>query len=137
MFYVRRMLISLPFVYSALNNLLFISFKFAVFIFKGYLAVYILSCCHEILEDHREGTVNARSKSANMLISSFMLWLTFIGIYGVTTSRFGLFFAFLFLKPLVRIFELDSMFWTSFAAVVLTSGSTFCYYNLDEYSAPF
>ena len=100
-------------------------------LFQAYLAFYILACCHEVLEDHREGTVNARSKSANALISTLMLVLTFVGIYGVFTLHFGLFFTWLILKPVVRIIELESAFWTTVAMSVIASGWTACYWTYE------
>ncbi|KAI7688500.1 hypothetical protein SSS_07655, partial [Sarcoptes scabiei] len=83
-------------------------FRFGVLIIKCYVSFYMLSSCHEILEDHREGTVNARSKSINLLISTLMLSLTFIGLYGVFTTHFGLFLTWILLKPVIRIMDIES-----------------------------
>ena len=130
-FCLLRMVLSVSLLFPALHSFVYMFCRFFVYIFKGYLAFYILSCCHEVLEDHREGTINARSKSINALISSLMLALTFVGLFGVFTSHFGLFFTWLFLKPVVRILELESTVWTTLAMSVIASGWTLCYWTYE------
>ena len=124
-------MISFEFVASSIESLLLVISRSIVYGFKGYMAFYILSCCHEVLEDHREGTVNARSKWSNVLISSLMLALTFVGLYGVFTLHFGLFLTWLLLKPFVRVLELESTFWTTLAMSVIASGWTLCYWTYE------
>jgi len=119
---------------STIESLLLVVSRSLFYAFKGYLAYHILSCCHEVLEDHREGTVNARNKWVNMLISSLMLTLTFVGLYGVFTHHFGLFLTWLLLKPVVRILELESAMWTTFAMSVIASGWTLCYWTYETIS---
>lgn len=126
---------SLELVLSTAESLLMVISRSIVYGFKGYMAFYILSCCHEVLEDHREGTVNARSKWINALISSLMLALTFVGLYGVFTSHFGLFLTWLLLKPVVRILELESAIWTTLAMSVICSGWTLCYWTYETMSS--
>jgi len=126
---------SIDLILTTLESLLLVISRTVLYFFKGYMAYYILSCCHEVLEDHREGTVNARSKSANMLISSLMLALTFVGLYGVFTSHFGLFLTWLLLRPFVRILELESTIWTTVAMSIIASGWTLCYWTYETMSS--
>lgn len=130
----QKMPFSIEFILMSIESLLLVITRFILYSIKGYLAFYILSCCHEVLEDHREGTVNARSKWINTLISSIMLTLTAVGLYGVFTSHFGLFLTWLLLKPVVRIFELESAVWTTLAMSVIASGWTLCYWTYETIS---
>lgn len=126
-----EMVLELAFLYPTVQSFIYLFCRFIIYIFKGYLAFYILSCCHEVLEDHREGTVNARSKSVHMMISSLMISLTGVGLYGVFASHFGLFFTWLLLKPFVRILELESAAWTTLVISVFASGWTLCYWTYE------
>jgi len=119
-------------VYALAQTVLSYIGKTLFMLFQAYLAFYILACCHEVLEDHREGTVNARSKSVDTLISLVMLVLTFMGIYGVFTLHFGLFVTWLILRPVVRIIEIESAFWTTIAMSVIASGWTACYWTYEH-----
>ncbi|KAH9500994.1 hypothetical protein DERF_011867 [Dermatophagoides farinae] len=118
---------------TTVHYLSYILFGISIFIIKGYISFYILACCHEILEDHREGTINARSKSVHLMISLLMLTLTFIGLYGVYTFHFGLILTWLLLKPFVRILELESPTWTTFVMIIVAMGSTICYNTYDKF----
>ena len=80
------------------------------------------------------GTVNARSKWINSLISFLMLSITFVGLFGVFTSHFGLFLTWLLLKPVVRIIELESGFWTTLAMGMIAYGWTLCYWTYETIS---
>lgn len=112
----------------------YVIYKFALYSIKFYLAVYMFSCCHEVLEDHREGTVNARGRFRNALISSLMLSLTLVGIYGLIVSHFGLLVTWLLLKPIIRILELESTVWTTMAMSIIVGGWTFCYLTYETLS---
>lgn len=129
-----RMSLSLELVFSSFESLVFVVSRFVLFSIKGYLAFYILSCCHDVLEDHREGTINARGKLMDFVISTLMLALTFVGLYGVFTSHFGLFLTWLLLKPVVRILELESTIWTTISITTLASGWTLCYWTYETIS---
>ena len=80
------------------------------------------------------GTVNARGKWINSLISFLMLSITFVGLCGVFTSHLGLFLTWLLLKPVVRIIELESGFWTTLAMGMIASGWTLCYWAYETIS---
>lgn len=116
-----------PELFELATTAVYVIFKFALYSIKFYIAVYMFSCCHEVLEDHREGTVNARGRFRNALISSLMLSLTLVGIYGVIISHFGLLVTWFLLKPVIRILELESTIWTTVAMLVMITGWTFCY----------
>lgn len=104
------MSLSISLIDSSFESLYLIVYHSVVYLVKGYLAFYVLCCCHELIEDPNEGSVNAREKWTNALISSLMLALTFVGLYGIYTSHFGLFLTWLLLKPVVRILELEVSF---------------------------
>lgn len=107
---VFRMTLSISLIDSSFESLYLVVYHSVVYLVKGYLAFYVLCCCHELIEDPNEGTVNAREKWTNALISSLMLALTFVGLYGIFSSHFGLFLTWLLLKPVVRILELEVSF---------------------------
>lgn len=123
-----------PILYSIVNYISYTLFQLVVLLIKCYIALYMLSSCHETLEDHREGTINARSKSANLIISTLMLSLTVIGLYGVFISHFGLFLTWLLLKPVILIFELESPSWSTLAMFVIASGSTLSYLTYESFT---
>lgn len=127
--------------YTTAQYLSYILFGISVFIMKCFMSFYILSCCHEILEDHREGTINARSKFVHLMISFLMLLLTFIGLYGIYIFHLGLILTWLLLKPFIRILELESPTWTTFVMIIIAMGSTICYNTYDVFdrytSSPF
>lgn len=127
------MSLSVSLIDSSIESLFFIVSRSVIYAFKGYLAFYILCCCHEVLEDHREGTVNAREKFTNALISTLILALTFVGLYGIFTSHFGLFLTWLLLKPVIRIFELESTMWSALAMSVIASGWTLCFFTYESF----
>ena len=119
-------------VLATLESLLLVASRFIVYSIKGYMAFYVLSCCHEVLEDHGEETVNVRRH--NSLNSALMLALTTVGLYGVFTFHFGLILTWLLLKPVVRVIELESPMWTTLAMGVIASGSTVCYWTYETIS---
>ncbi|XP_027196078.1 uncharacterized protein LOC113790589 [Dermatophagoides pteronyssinus] len=119
--------------YTTAQYISYLLFGITVFIIKCYMSFYILSCCHEILEDHREGSINARSKSVHLMMSLLMLTLTFIGLYGIYTFHLGLILTWLLLKPFIRILELESPTWTTFVMIIIAMGSTICYNTYDVF----
>lgn len=124
-------------VWTLLKSVSFLIFKFIIYTIKGYIAFYVISCCHQVLEDHREGTINARSKCSNALISASILVLTFIGLVGIFLSHTGLFLTWLLLKPFLNIIELESTAWTTFAMTVIVSGCALCYMTYEKFSCHF